>query len=71
MVKNLPANTGDMGLISGSGRFPAAESGNTAQYFCLENSTDRGAWQTRVHRVTELDMTELLSTVIVPRPSLS
>ena len=71
MIKNPPANPGDMGLISGSRRSPAAESGNTVQYSCLENSMDRGAWQTTVHRVTELDMTELLSTVIVHRPGLS
>ena len=42
-------NAGDMGLISGSGRSPAAESGNTVQYSCLENSMDRGAWWTTVH----------------------
>ena len=29
-------NAGDMGLISGSGRSPAAESGNTVQYSCLK-----------------------------------
>ena len=29
VVKNLPANAGDMGLISGSRRFPAEENGNT------------------------------------------
>ena len=28
------------------------------QYFCLENSMDRGAWQVTVHGVTELDTTE-------------
>ena len=27
-VKNLPANTGDMGSISGLGRFPGVGSGN-------------------------------------------
>ena len=34
-----------MGLISGSGRSPEAESDNTVHYSCLENSMDRGAWQ--------------------------
>ena len=29
VVKNLPANAGDTGLISGPGRFPAEENGNT------------------------------------------
>ena len=27
--------------------------GNPLQYSCLENPTDRGAWQATVHRVTE------------------
>ena len=30
------------------------------QYFCLENSMDRGAWQAS-HGVTELDTTEQLT----------
>ena len=29
MVKNLPANAGDPGLIPGSGRFPGGGHGNT------------------------------------------
>ena len=40
MVKNLPAsagNTGDMGLIPGSGRSPGEGNGNPLQYSCLEN----------------------------------
>ena len=32
--------------------------GNPLQYSCLENSVDRGAWRTTVHRVTESDVTE-------------
>ena len=35
---------GDPGLIPGSGRSPGEGNGNTLQYSCLENSTDRGAW---------------------------
>ena len=27
--------------------------GNPLQYFCLENSMDRGAWWAAVHRVTK------------------
>ena len=41
--KNLAANAGDMGSISGSGRFPGEGNGNALQYSCLENSMDRGA----------------------------
>ena len=48
----------DPGLIPGSGRSPGEGSGNPLQYFCLENSMDRGAWPATVHGVTELDMTE-------------
>ena len=45
MVKNPPANTGDAGLIPGSGRFPGDGYGNPLQYLCLENPMNRGAWQ--------------------------
>ena len=54
MVKNLPANAGDardMGSIPGSGKSPAVGNGNPLQYSCLENSMDKGAWQTTVHGV--------------------
>ena len=44
VVKNSPANTGDMGLIPGSGRSPGEENGNPVQYSCLGNPMDRGAW---------------------------
>ena len=58
VVKNLPANTGDVGLIPGSGRSPGEEKGNSLWYFCLGNPMDRGAWWTIVYRVTkESDMT--------------
>ena len=43
MLKNLPANARDLGLISGSGRFPGVGNGNPLQYAFLENSMDRGA----------------------------
>ena len=56
LVKNLPANAGDMGdagFIPGSGRSPGRGHGNPLQYFCLENPMDRGAWQATVHRVAQ------------------
>ena len=56
MVKNLPANAGDirdMGSIPGLGRFPEEGHGNPLQYSCLENSMDRGAWQAIVHGVAK------------------
>ena len=43
VVKNLPANAGDTGLVPGSGRSPGVGNGNLLQYSCLENSMDRGA----------------------------
>ena len=47
MVKNLPANAGDIrevGSIPGLGRSPGGGHGNPLQYSCLENPMDRGAW---------------------------
>ena len=44
VVKNLPANTGDVGSIPGSGRSLGEGNGNLFQYSCLENSVDRGTW---------------------------
>ena len=48
VVKNLPANAGDLGSIPGSGRSPEEGSGNPLQYSCLGNPMDRGAWWTTV-----------------------
>ena len=43
-VKNLPANSGDSGSISGSGRFPAEGDGNPLQFSCLGKPMDRVDW---------------------------
>ena len=51
VVKNLPANAGDvrgMGLIPGLGRSPRRRHGNLLQYSCLEHSMDK-----RVHGVAK------------------
>ena len=62
MVKNLPANAGDIrdtGSILGLGRSSEGGRGNPLQYSCVENPMDRGAQQAIVHRVAKkLDMTE-------------
>ena len=58
LVKTLPANAGDVGLIPGSGRSSGGGNGNLLQYSCLENSTDRGAWLATAHGVAkELEIT--------------
>ena len=36
-------NTGDVGLIPGSGRCPGGGNSYPLRYSCLENLTDRGA----------------------------
>jgi len=61
VVKNLPANAGDIrdaGLIPGSGRSPRGGNGNPLQYSCLENPMDRGAC-----RATVLGVAKSLSPI--------
>ena len=62
VVKNLPVNaenTRDSSSIPGSGRYPGEGNSNPLHYSCLENPTDKGAWQGTVHGVAkESDMTK-------------
>ena len=37
VIKHLPANAGDAGLITGSGRSPGGGHGNPLQYSCLDS----------------------------------
>ena len=56
MVKNQPANAGDIrdqGSIPGVGRCPGGGPGNPLQYSCLENPMDRGVWWAMVYRVAK------------------
>ena len=58
MIKNLPANAGEMSLIPGSGRSPGEGNGNPFLYSGLGKSMDRGAWWATVYEVAkEPDMT--------------
>ena len=59
VVKNLPANSGDMGLIPGSGISLGGRHGRPLQYSCLENPMDRGAWWASVYTAAELDTNEV------------
>ena len=45
-------DTGDVGLIPGSGRFPGGN-GNPLQYSCLKNPTDRKAWWATIYGVAK------------------
>ena len=53
VVKNPPANAGDVGSIPGSGRSAGEGDGKPLQYSCLGNPMNRGAWQATVHVVAK------------------
>ena len=53
MVKNSPANAGDLGWIPGWGRVLGEGNGNPLQYSCLGNPLDRGAWLSAGHGVAK------------------
>ena len=56
MVKNLPANAGDIRDVSsipGLERSPRGGHSNPLRYSCLENPMGREAWWAVVHRVAK------------------
>ena len=61
MVKNLPANAGDVRdagsiypwVFPGWERSSGGGHGNLLQCSCLENPMDRGAWRAMAHRVAK------------------
>ena len=56
LVKNLPANAGDVrdrGSIPGLGRPSGGGHDNPQQYSCLENPMDRRTWRATVHGVAK------------------
>ena len=51
--KESACNAGDVALITGLGRSPGEGNVIPLQYFCLENSMDRGAWWATVHGIAK------------------
>ena len=49
LLKNPPANAGDMDSTPGSERSTGEENDNQLQYSCLGNPMDRGAWWATIH----------------------
>ena len=47
--KESTCQTGDVGSVLRSGRFPGEGNGNPLQDLCLGNPMDRGAWEAIVH----------------------
>ena len=44
VVKNPPANAGDVSSVPRLGRSPGEGNDNPLQYSCLENPMDKEAW---------------------------
>ena len=51
--KVLACSAEDTSSTPGLGKSPGVGSGNTFQYSCLENPTDRGAWWAEVYRAAQ------------------
>ena len=53
VVKDPPANGGNVGLIPGLGRSHGEGNSNPLKYSCLGNPMDRRAWQAIVYGVVK------------------
>ena len=42
-------------MIPGLEKFPGEGNGNPLQYFCLENTVDKGAWRATAHWVARVE----------------
>ena len=72
VVKNLPADAGDVGdrdSIPGSRRSPGGGHSNPLQYSFLENPVNREAWRAVVHRVAK-SQTQLKQLSTAPKYKL-
>ena len=62
MVKNPPANAGDLratGSVPRWERSPGEGNGNQLQHSCLENPMGRRTWWATVHGIAESDTSEV------------
>ena len=53
VIKNPPANVGNVGSIPGLGKSPGEGNGNPLQYVCLGNHMERGNWWVAIHGVAK------------------
>ena len=67
VVKNPPANAGDVNSLPGLGRSSGEGNGNPFQYSCLENTMGIGAWQATVLGVTRVRY-DLVTKPPPPKP---
>ena len=51
--KESACSAGNLGSITGLGRFPGERNSSPLQYSGLENSMDRGTWQATVHGIAK------------------
>ena len=51
--KESSCNTGNLGSIPRMGRFPGEKNGNPLQYSYLENSVNKGTWQSTFQGITK------------------
>ena len=59
VIKNLPANAGDMSLFPGLGRYPGEGNSNPLQYSSWATpGTEKKSWQAMVCGDAKLDTTE-------------
>ena len=62
VVKNPPANAGDMGSVPGLERSPGEGNSNPLRYSYPESSMNKGAWQAVVQGPQSPDKTGSLGT---------